>query len=165
MSTREVQRLGAPGRSKWVVFPPPALFVLSFVAGLQIQALGWPHVSVSIGAPGHLLGTALLVLAALLLLPAPALFLARRTTIVPHRSARSLVTSGPYRITRNPMYLALATGYVGLALFLNVAWPLVFLSFPIWVLERRVIPFEEANLERLFGSEYQAYRQRVRRWI
>lgn len=165
MSTAEVQRIGASRPSKWVVIPPPALFVISFIAGLQIhRVLAWP-LPPSVDAAGRAFGIGLVVFAGLLLLPAPALFLLRRTTIVPHRSARSLVTGGPYRITRNPMYLALTTAYVGVALWLHVAWPLALLSFPIWVLHNKVIPFEEANLERIFGAEYQAYRQRVRRWV
>jgi protein-S-isoprenylcysteine O-methyltransferase Ste14 len=113
----------------------------------------------------HAAGIALVVMAALLLVPAPALFLRNRTTIIPHADARRLVTSGPYRLTRNPMYLALTIAYVGVALAMNLLWPLPFLILPLWVLDRKIIPFEEANLARIFGAEYRAYRARVRRWI
>jgi protein-S-isoprenylcysteine O-methyltransferase Ste14 len=100
-----------------------------------------------------------------LLAPAPALFLLRHTTIIPHADAKTLITGGPYRFTRNPMYLALTIGYVGAALAMNALGPLLLLSVPLWVLEKKTIPFEEANLTRIFGDEYRAYQQRVRRWI
>jgi protein-S-isoprenylcysteine O-methyltransferase Ste14 len=149
--------------SRWMKIPPPALFVLSFVAGVQMQrllALPFP-----LDGSGRVAGIALVAAAALLLAPAPLLFLLHRTTIVPHHSARSLVTRGPYRITRNPMYLALTVGYAGLALALGRLWPLLFLPLPVWVMHTKVIPFEEATLARLFGDEYRAYQKRVPRWI
>jgi protein-S-isoprenylcysteine O-methyltransferase Ste14 len=141
--------------------PPPPLFALAFFAGVGMQRL----IAISLPGTVHVAGIVLAALAALLLAPAPLLFLLDRTTIVPHHSARSLVTRGPYRITRNPMYLALTIGYVGLALALGQPWSLLFLPLPVWVMHAKVIPFEEATLTRVFGDEYLAYQKRVPRWI
>lgn len=166
MSTHEGNSIPQARRSKWLMVPPPPLFVASFIAGLQLdRILALPLAPASLTLAARAAGIGLVAVAGLLLAPAPALFLRHRTTIIPHGSARTLVTSGPYRITRNPMYLALTIAYVGAALCMNVAWPLPFLMVPVWVLHKKIIPFEEATLARSFGAEYQAYQQRVRRWI
>lgn len=155
-----------PRRSPWVLVPPPPMFVLAFVAGLQLgHVVPVRLVPESAHAIARGAGIAVIALAALVLLPAPLLFALRRTTIVPHRPSRSLVTGGPYRFTRNPMYLALALLYIGAALLANTGWPLLFLAAPLWILQKKTIPFEEANLERVFGDGYRAYQRRVRRWI
>lgn len=152
-------------RSAWVVVPPPPLFAVSFVAGVQLGRLvtlrvpdGWAPLS-------HAIGIAIVAAGAALLLPAPLMFAWRRTTIVPHRAARSLVTTGPYRVTRNPMYVALTMFYLGAALAVDQLVALPFLAFPLWVLAKKTIPFEEATLDRAFGEDYRAYCTRVRRWL
>jgi len=76
-----------------------------------------------------------------------------------------LVIWGPYRFTRNPMYVGMATLYVGGTLLLNDLWPLALLPVVITLVQRRVIAKEEAYLERTFGDVYRAYKARVRRWI
>jgi protein-S-isoprenylcysteine O-methyltransferase Ste14 len=110
-------------------------------------------------------GIALGIAALVLLASAPVLFAWRRTTIVPHRNSQSLVTSGPYRITRNPMYLGLALLYLAASLIANAPATLIGLAFPLWVLQSKTIPFEEASLHRIFGESYQEYCRRVRRWM
>lgn len=151
-------------RSFWVVVPPPPLFIVPFIASLRLGRL-LPFDFGAAESPARVVGIALIVAALGLLGLAPALFAWRRTTIVPHRSSQSLVTDGPYRITRNPMYLGLTLLYVGASLFANSVWPLVALGLPLWVMQSKTIPFEEANLERVFGDSYRSYCQRVRRWI
>jgi protein-S-isoprenylcysteine O-methyltransferase Ste14 len=152
--------------SKWLLIPPPPLFAAAFVAGmLADKVVALPPAPAWLHAASRAGGIGLMALAVLLLAPAPLLFLRHRTTIVPHRAARQLVTAGPYRFTRNPMYLGLTLAYVGIALSLGRAWPLLFLLLPLWVLNEKIIPFEEANLARLFGDPYREYQQRVRRWI
>ncbi len=93
------------------------------------------------------------------------LFLKRGTSLIPGKRAEALVTSGPYRFTRNPMYVGMAFLYVGLALWLDVLWALAFLPVVLLVVDRRVIAPEERYLEARFGDEYRAYKQRVRRWL
>lgn len=76
-----------------------------------------------------------------------------------------LHTGGAFRFSRNPMYLGIAIGLLGIALFsgswLNLLFPLLFLL----IVDRRFVPEEEANLAREFGEEYAAYCSRVRRWF
>lgn len=87
------------------------------------------------------------------------------TTRVPGEVSSELVTWGPYRFTRNPMYLGLAIGYVGEALILRHVWPLILFPLVIAYVNWIVIPVEQANLEHAFGEQYSAYRRRVRRWL
>ncbi len=83
----------------------------------------------------------------------------------PWKPTTALVTSGPYRFTRNPMYLGFTLLYLGLALWFGGYWTLMLLPPVLVVMIHGVIRREEAYLSRLFGTEYDDYRQRVRRWL
>lgn len=87
------------------------------------------------------------------------------TSVAPRRAASALVTSGPYRATRNPMYLGMAFLYTGLALLLDVLWPLILLPVVLIVVDRFVIAREERDLETKFGEAYRTYTGRIRRWL
>ena len=154
-------------RSPWLFIPPPLLFVASFIAGIALgRAAPLPLVPASAEPILRGVGIALIAIAAALAVSAVATFVYRRTTIIPHSDrARMLVATGPFRMTRNPMYLGLATAYLGATLLANIVWPIAILAFPLWVMNARVIPHEEAMLSRSFGDAYRAYQQRVRRWI
>ena len=107
-----------------------------------------------------------LVGAALLLVGSAALLFRRAgTTPNPLRPTTALVVRGPYRVTRNPMYLGLALLYLGLALPVNSLWPLVAFPIAILLIDRWVIGREEAYLEQKFGDAYRAYQGQVRRWL
>lgn len=117
--------------SPWMRIPPPLLYAAAFVAGLLLH--GQFALPLSAGPdPGVavMVGTAVLAAGAALLLSCAALFLRARTTILPHRTATRLVERGPYRISRNPMYLALTFIYVGAAVLLDSLWPLLLLACP-----------------------------------
>ena len=93
------------------------------------------------------------------------LFFARGTRPEPWAPASTLVTGGIYRVTRNPMYLGMATVYIGVTLyFLSILAGLIFLPLAL-LMDRIIIPREEAYLLRRFGKSYVTYRQRVRRWL
>jgi protein-S-isoprenylcysteine O-methyltransferase Ste14 len=87
------------------------------------------------------------------------------TTVRPDRASRALVIDGPYRFTRNPMYLALALVYTGIALAAQSLWALLLLPAALLVIRYRVIAPEEAFLRRRFGDAYAEYQARVRRWV
>jgi len=100
-------------------------------------------------------------------LAASAIVLFRRagTSPVPIQPTTALVAQGPYRFTRNPMYVGLAALYAGIALLVNSLWPLVLLPVVLIAIRWWVIAREEAYLERKFGDAYRAYTRRVRRWL
>ncbi len=87
------------------------------------------------------------------------------TTTVPGKISSQMVTWGPYRFTRNPMYIGLTIAYLGEALLLSHFWPIVFLPVAIAYVNWIVIPLEESKLQGTFGIQYDEYRARVRRWL
>jgi protein-S-isoprenylcysteine O-methyltransferase Ste14 len=84
---------------------------------------------------------------------------------LPGREPARLVSDGPFRFSRNPIYISLAVMYTGLSVALNTFWPLAFLIFAIVTVDRRIILREERFLEKKFGEEYLSYKVKVRRWI
>ena len=93
------------------------------------------------------------------------MFRRARTSPIPIRPTTALVTNGPYRFSRNPMYLSLVLLYVGLALRLNDFWVLALAPVVIVLVHYLAIVREEQYLERKFGQEYLDYKARVRRWL
>lgn len=150
-------------QSSGIQFPPPFLYVGVFLLGLLLDEL------VPVAPLPRSLSR---LLAALLLLPGFGLllwslwlFLKARTSPLPMRPTTALVFSGPYRWTRNPMYLAMLLVYLGLALSFDVFWVLVLTPVVLSLVVRLVIRREEEYLETKFGDEYRQYKTQVRRWI
>jgi protein-S-isoprenylcysteine O-methyltransferase Ste14 len=151
-----------PDRSG-VTIPPPLIYVAGFLIGVALE-LVFP-----IGAlPLPLaLAAAFIGLALWLALDGAAMlhFRRARTSMIPMKPSTALVTSGPYRVSRNPMYVGMAVVYVALALSVGVIWALAVLPLVILAVDRLVIVREEPYLERKFGDEYREYKRRVRRWL
>lgn len=146
--------------------PPPLWFAAAFFAGWGLQFLVplTTH-SPTLAGVSHAIGFGLLGCGGLLGLSCLGIFLLARTTFIPFARASKLITRGPYRLSRNPMYVSLVLGYLGGVGLLVQLWPLLLLPVPLAVLNRIVIPFEEARLREAFGSAYEAYCAKVRRWI
>jgi protein-S-isoprenylcysteine O-methyltransferase Ste14 len=87
------------------------------------------------------------------------------THIHPHKPALALVTAGPYRFTRNPMYLALSGILLGAAIYLGSLTPFIVIPAFMAIVSERFIEAEEAKLEAAFGAAYLEYKSRVRRWL
>lgn len=151
-----------------VYLPPPFLFAAVFLVGLALDR--WV-VRLHVAGDGDLRGP--LVVAGWLGIVCGVAFTGwglitfrlARTSIAPMRPARTLVASGPYCFSRNPMYVGLSVLHVGLALLFDVGWPLLLLPFVLVALWFLVIRREERYLTHAFGDEYARYRQRVRRWL
>jgi protein-S-isoprenylcysteine O-methyltransferase Ste14 len=153
------ERLDSPG----VRVPPPALYAMAVLAGYLFNRR-WP---LPVGDSGAVRGLAWVLTLAWIALTASSIgrFWRSRTSIVPIRPATTLVIAGPYRFTRNPMYVGLAALTIALGLFIDSWWPTVLLLPVLLVVRWFVIAPEERYLERRFGADYLAYRQRVRRWL
>jgi protein-S-isoprenylcysteine O-methyltransferase Ste14 len=145
-----------------VIAPPPLIFALPLLAGLLLNH--YRPQAVLPQAWAHLLGP-LIALLGFSALPAVLAFRRAGTPPQPWRPATALVVTGPYRYSRNPMYLGATLFYLGISLWVNSLWPLLLLPIVLWVMSKGVIAREEAYLERLFGAEYRSYRARVRRWL
>ena len=87
------------------------------------------------------------------------------TPIKPFEPSSELVTHGPYRYTRNPMYLGMVSVLCGVAVLLGSGLPVVVVPAFVWFIQHNFIRLEEADLERTFGSRFVEYRKNVRRWL
>ncbi len=101
----------------------------------------------------------------LLVLWAARLFGQAGTPIKPFQEASALVIRGPYRLTRNPMYVGMVTVLVGIAVLLGSLSPVIIIPLFVALMDWRFIRVEEAALERTFGAKYGDYKARVRRWL
>jgi protein-S-isoprenylcysteine O-methyltransferase Ste14 len=144
--------------------PPPIWTFVYILLGATVSwSLGWPRIP---GLPLPFLGAALVAFAFIPPVWAVILFRREDTEINPTSPAnRKLVTGGPYRFTRNPMYLGLVTLALGIAVWVG-AWPMFMAPIATFATANWVhIPFEEAKMRRQFGADYDHYVARVRRWV
>ena len=152
-------------RSLELKIPPPvvaallavAMWGIAFVAPLvEVPTLLRVCVAIAIALAGGVFSLAGIMS-----------FRRARTTVNPMKpeAATSLVSSGIYRITRNPMYVGLLFVLVAWAAFLSSAWSLLGpLAFLLYISHFQIRP-EERVLSELFSAEYSAYKARVRRWL
>ena len=111
-------------------------------------------------------GGATLILLGLSLVGWPALMFRRaRTTIRPFRESSALVTSGPYRLSRNPIYVGMVVGLIGVAILFGSLTPIVVVPLFAVLIDRAFIVPEERMLRAKFARDYESYCRRVRRWI
>lgn len=145
----------------WI--PPPLLYVVVFLVGVLLESVLplslLPDRLASIGGP------MLIAAGAGLSFWSAALLRSRRTSVIPIRPTTTLVVDGPYRLTRNPMYLGLVVIFVGVALVMQVLWAIVLVPVLLVLVTVTATRKEEAYLEHKFGAEYRGYRAAVRRWL
>jgi protein-S-isoprenylcysteine O-methyltransferase Ste14 len=146
-----------------VVAPPPLIYAGPLLAGLLLNRVRPapilpPRVA---RVSGRLLTTSGIALALWF-------FRTMRragTPVDPREPVQRIVTTGPFRFSRNPAYTALTLIYVGISCQANARWPLLWLPAVLAAIQRGVIEREERYLVRTFGDEYEQYRSRVRRWL
>jgi protein-S-isoprenylcysteine O-methyltransferase Ste14 len=146
-----------------VVAPPPLIYMAALLLEALLQLAlpirflpdWWPLI---LGLP--LIGAAIL-------LAGWALRVMRHTgtNVNPYKSATVLVIGGPFRFTRNPIYLAFTLLYGGIAALVNTLWVFLLLPIVLVIMRHGVIDREERYLEQKFGQAYVRYKERVRRWI
>ncbi len=145
------------------VINPFAIYVVLGVIAALLQR--WLPLPALAPAQAPLLGTIVMVLSLAIGLPSVLNMLAAKTTPNPHRPTTALVFSGPYRFSRNPMYVGLTLLYAGLAIYFHLLWGLALLPVVVWLITVWVIVPEEKYLEQKFGAAYIDYKATVRRWI
>ena len=153
------QRATGPG----VIIPPPVIYLAVFLIGLAMH-IAWPLPFLP--RPTALsLGIALLAAGALFVVTSIPAMLRGHGTLSTNAPSAALVVSGPYRISRNPMYVALTLLYLGFACVFAIGWAIPLLAVPLLYTHYRVILPEERYLDAAFGDTYRAYRGHVRRWL
>ena len=150
-----------------VRIPPPLLFAMPLLTGFIVQHFVPTHI-VKGADPERtirLVGWAEVGIGLVLMYWGIGTFKRMQTPVFPIYPARLLVAEGPYKFTRNPMYLGFTVLYLGICFVANAVWPLVFLPEAIALTYLFAIRLEEAYLTREFGDAYREYCSRVRRWI
>jgi protein-S-isoprenylcysteine O-methyltransferase Ste14 len=147
-----------------VIIRPPLAWGLAVIAGL---ALNWlvPLPFLPANLPAGWFGAIVFVLALALFAWAIVTIVRAGSHVPTHLPTTTIVESGPYSFTRNPIYLGMSLGLIGLAIVLDNLWLLVMLVPFALVIRYGVVAREEAYLERKFGDVYRGYRSRVRRWL
>lgn len=145
-----------------VVAPPPLIYLAALVVGLVLSAI-WPTPFLPRGL-GYVIGAILIVVAVGLIFWGVRMMRRAGTSVSTRVATKALVTTGPFRLSRNPLYVSLTLCYLGIAIATQALWAIVLLPFVLVVMQRGVIDREERYLERKFGAEYTRYKQRVRRW-
>ncbi|HEY5897977.1 MAG TPA: isoprenylcysteine carboxylmethyltransferase family protein [Burkholderiales bacterium] len=142
---------------------PPLVYSVSIAAGVALQ-LAWPFgfVPAGVGAP---LGAIAVAVAIVLFLLAVRSFRRAGTPVPGNRPTTAIVRTGPYRYSRNPIYLAFSLLQLGIALWVNSIWLVLTLVPAVLLMSLVVIPREEAFLAARFPSEFLPYKDSVRRWL
>jgi len=142
---------------------PPLVYLGSILLGVILH-FAWP-VSLLPWGLGPILGALLVLLAIGLFRSAVRTFQAAGTPVPGNQPTTAIVRTGPYRFSRNPIYLAFSLLQLGIALWVNSLWLVVTLVAAVAVMSFVVIPKEERYLEARFPSEYSPYKASVRRWF
>lgn len=146
-----------------VVLPPIIFFVPLFASIIARYFIPLPLPlgnSISMG-----LAMLLLILGASLMAWAFLTFKEFREDPDPRVSTQVVVSNGPFKYTRNPMYIAFFLIYIGLTFALNSLWPFIFIPFIFWFLYKGVVLREEMYMEGKFGDQYRMYKKAVGRWL
>jgi protein-S-isoprenylcysteine O-methyltransferase Ste14 len=161
---RKLQR-GTPV-SAVMRIPVPWVFILVYLAGVAVQRiLPIAPPSAELAWVIRVTGFVFIGVGLVVAFSALGIFRKTKTTTVPHETPSTLVTSGPYRFTRNPMYVGLTLEYLGVAGARLDIWPAILLPLLLAYINFIVIPVEEQNLRGVFGDAYQRYGARVGRWL
>ena len=147
-----------------VIIRPPLAWGLAVIAGL---ALNWlvPLPFLPADLPAGWLGAMVFVLAVALFAWAIITITRAGSNVPTNRPTTTIVEAGPYRFTRNPVYLGMFLGLIGLAIAFDNLWLLIMLVPFALVIRYAVVAREEAYLERKCSDIYHGYRSRVRRWL
>jgi len=141
---------------------PPVIFLCAILLGIALH-WAWPlkFMPRNVG----LLGLLVTVCAVVLFLLSYREFRAAGTSVRGSERTSTIVRTGPYRFSRNPIYVAFILFVLGLSVWLNNLWLLVTLVPAVGIITMVVIPREERFLERNFNDQYSSYKARVRRWL
>jgi len=147
-----------------VVAFPGTLYAIAFAAAYGLN-LVWPLPLLAMAPLARGIGATLAIAGAILILWGVAAMRRARTNIYPSLPATALVIAGPFRFTRNPLYVALAILFLGLTFEFNTWWGVIVLVPLLAVMHFGVIRREECYLEGKFGEPYRDYCRKVRRYL
>lgn len=141
---------------------PPLIYSLSFVAAWLVH---WHFPQPLFSFSGAGMGLLLITIGVILFAWAVAVFRLANTAVAGNKVTTTIVNTGPFRFSRNPIYLAFTLMQIGASVYLNSLWCLFSIVFSFLVMTLVVIPREEKYLLSVFSEEYARYRLSVRRWL
>jgi protein-S-isoprenylcysteine O-methyltransferase Ste14 len=147
-----------------IVILPPVLVGGTLLVGVALHYIVWPVTLLPV-VVARVLGFLVFASAGVLAHSAHLAMQRAGTNILPTQPTLALATDGPYRFTRNPLYLAALGVYLGVTLWVDGLAPLLLLLPVAWLLHWGIVLPEEIYLEAKFGAAYDAYRAHVRRWV
>lgn len=148
-----------------VIAPPPLIYLGFLLSGTLVgMAVGEPSLGLTPEAR-RTLATGLVILGLAISVAAIRAFRRVGTAVQPWKPSTALADTGPYGFSRNPIYLAFAIAYLGLAIGIDSPFALFFLLPCLIVVDRFVIAREETYLTSRLGEPYVDYRRKVRRWL
>ncbi|MBO6503310.1 MAG: isoprenylcysteine carboxylmethyltransferase family protein [Kordiimonadaceae bacterium] len=145
------------------ILVPPLLLVLCLIGMIVVSRYG-PS-TIWFEQPFDKAGWAIVTLGVLLPIWAARIFKRRETNILPYRDPEKIVTEGPFKFTRNPMYLGMLLVLIGTAVKLGTLESFGFVLLFFGVANWWYIPFEEARMHAVFGEQFDTYKSVVRRWL
>ena len=148
-----------------VIFPPPFIYLFSIIAGVIANKLWRIRIFPNAAALAVASGTILILIAISIFVGSLKILKRAKTPIRPDKPTLKIVKTGPYKFSRNPVYVSFAFTQIGIAILLNNLWILIGLIPAIFLIHYGVISREEKYLEEKFGKEYIKYKNSVRRWI
>ncbi|HVU52569.1 MAG TPA: isoprenylcysteine carboxylmethyltransferase family protein [Polyangia bacterium] len=148
-----------------VSFPPPLVFVAGTAVGVALQHLAWPLRAGGARWLGATVGAAVGGAGAALIAWAMGFFKRTGQDPRPWKPSPSMIVDGPYRRTRNPMYVGMTLLQLGAGFALNDLWISLLAGASLYVVHRLAVLPEEAYLTARFGDAYRAYRGSVRRYL
>jgi protein-S-isoprenylcysteine O-methyltransferase Ste14 len=146
-----------------VKLPPPLVYLAGLAIGFLLEWL-WPSALLS-GFLGALFGYTIIALSLILFAACLWEFYQARTPVDHGHATRTIIESGPYRFSRNPIYVSMTLLVIGIALASGSLWVLLMSAPSVYIVHRFVILKEEAYLEARFGQDYLNYKAKVRRWV
>lgn len=153
-------------RGPQLPLPPPVLLLIALLAAIILDWAPLQFLAPPVGFSLQVVVGAVLVAGSLALVSgAVRTFRREGTNVIPTRPALKIVTNGPYRFTRNPMYLGMVLFLLGISLVFSLEWGII-LAPVLWIaFDRLIVAREEAYLTGKFGADYQALRDKTRRWL
>ena len=147
-----------------IIAPPPVIYGGLILLGVLFHWLyPWPVLTSFLKSTS--IGGGIIIFGFLLLAWSMAYFIIKRTPVDPYHPTKAIITSGPYRFSRNPVYIALSLIHMGTGIGLQNGWILLLFIPAILIIHHGVIIREEIYLERKFGEAYLTFKNATRRWL
>lgn len=142
---------------------PDGYFIILLLLSILIHFI-YPLVNI-VPYPYNLIGVILIITGIVITLITNYILLKKKTSIKPFETPDVIITSGPFKLSRNPIYLGMTIALFGVETVLGSLSPCIFPLIFVIIINRLIIPVEEKDLENKFGEKYLDYKTKVRRWI